>query len=134
MSQENVEVLRRAWDAWSRGDMNGVFATFAEDVVWDLGRMRDWPEPSYTGHAGVRRFLAEWLEVWDSYEVGVDEFAQAPDGRVVVLFWQRGLGRRSGLALDVKWAHVNTVRDGKVARIAVYESRQEALNAVGLEA
>jgi ketosteroid isomerase-like protein len=132
VSQEDVEIVRRAWDAWSRDDMDAVFATFADDVVLDTSHMRDWPEPSYRGHAGVRRFLTEWLEVWDAYEVGVDEFVEALDGRVVVLFWHRGLGRRSGLGMDVKWAHIDTVRDGKLVRLAVYESRQEALEAVGL--
>jgi ketosteroid isomerase-like protein len=133
VSQGDVEIVRRGWDAWGRDDMDGVFATFADEVVLDTSHMRDWPESSYTGHAGVRRFLTEWLEVWDAYEVGVDRFVEASDGRVVVLFWQRGLGRRSGLAMDVKWAHIDTVRDGKLVRLAVYESRQEALEAVGLE-
>src|SRR2546421_7550611 len=115
MSQENVEVVRAAWDAWGRGDMDGLFAFLAQDVVFDTAHIRDWPEPEYIGHAGLRRFLTEWLEVWDAFEVGVD--VAAPDGRVVALFWQRGRGRHSGLAMDVKWAQIATIHDGKLFRM-----------------
>ena len=133
MSQENVEVVRRAWDMWSRGDMDGLFANLDEDVVFDTTHMHDWPESAYVGHAGFRRFLTEWLDVWDAFEVGVDEFITASDGRVVVFFWQRGMGRRSGLAMDVKWAQIVTVRNGKAAALGMYDNRQAALKAVGLE-
>jgi ketosteroid isomerase-like protein len=94
--------------------------------------LRDWPEPEYVGHVGFRRFLTEWLEVWDAFEVGVDQLVAAPDGRVVSLFWQRGQGRKSGLGMDVKWALISMIRDDKVLRIELYESGQQALEAVGL--
>jgi ketosteroid isomerase-like protein len=133
VSQENVEVVRRVWDAWSRGDIDAVFALLADDVVFDTAHMREWPEPEYVGHAGVRRFLAEWLEVWEDFEVGVDEIIVAPDGRVVVLYWQRGKGRQSGLAMHVKWAQIETIRDSKMLRVDNYDSRGEALKVVGLQ-
>ena len=50
----------------------------------------------------------------------------------MTLFWQRGLGRRSGLAMDVKWAQINTIRDGKAVRLDMYDNREEALNDAGL--
>jgi ketosteroid isomerase-like protein len=86
----------------------------------------------YVGHAGVRRFFGEWLEVWDDYEVGVDEILEAPDGRVVTLAWQRGRGRHSGLTMDMKWAMISTIRDGKTVRMDNYDDRRQALEAVGL--
>jgi ketosteroid isomerase-like protein len=132
MSHENVEILRRAWGMWSRGDVDELLAHLDEDVVFDTTHVRDWPESAYVGHAGFRRFLTEWLEVWDAFEVGVEEFIPTPDGRVVVFFWQRGIGRRSGLAMDVKWAQIATVRNGKPATLEQYDNRQAALKAVGL--
>jgi ketosteroid isomerase-like protein len=132
MSREDVELVRLAWDAWSRGDLDGVFAVFAEDVVFDTTHIQDWPETEAVGHAGFRRFLTEWLEVWDAFEVGVDEIIAAPDGRVVALFWQRGRGRQSGLGMDVKWAQIATISEGKAVRLEMYDSRDEALKAAGL--
>jgi ketosteroid isomerase-like protein len=132
VSQENVEIVRQGWDAWASGDLDALFALLAEDVVFDMSHLGDWPEPTYTGYVGVQRFLTEWLEVWSEFEPGVDEFVAAPDGRVVVLFWQRGLGRRSGLPMEVEWAQIVTVRDDKAARVSFYDHRQEALKAAGL--
>ena len=132
MSQENVALVRKSWDAWFRGDLEGVVASYAEDVVWDLTHFRDWPDREYLGPAGARRFLAEWLDVWDAYEVGVEQFLVAPDGRVLILAWQRGRGRHSGIAMDMEWAMVTTVRDGKIIRIDNYDDRREAREALGL--
>ena len=132
MTETNVEVARRAWDAWGRGDLDGILAVCTEDVVFGTTHMRDWPEPEYRGHVGVRRFLAEWLEVWDGFEVVVDELISAPDGRVVSLFWQRGKGRQSGLSMEVDGALVTTMRGDRIGRVAVYGDRAEALKAVGL--
>ena len=127
-----MEIARRAWDAWSGGDIDGVLALLAEGVVFDTSHLRDWPEPEYVGHAGFRRFLTEWLEVWDAFEVAVDELVAAPDGRVVSLFRQRGRGRQSGLEMDVEWALISMIRDDKVLRIDAYDSRHQALEDAGL--
>jgi ketosteroid isomerase-like protein len=68
MSQENVEIVRESWDAWLRGDLDGVLATYAPDVIWDLTHDREWPDAVYLGPAGARRIVA-------------------PDGRRVALVW-----------------------------------------------
>jgi ketosteroid isomerase-like protein len=132
MSRENVEIIRHGWDAWLRGDLPGLFRLYDPEIVWDLSHYRDWPESTYHGKEGVERFLSEWLDVWDHYEVGVEEVFPAPDGRVVTLFWQRGKGRKSGLAMEMKMAQNATVRDGKITRLDNYDDRAEALEAVGL--
>ena len=134
MSEQNVEVVRQGWEAWFRGDFQGLFRHFDPEIVWDLSHFHDWPESSYHQIEGVERFLTEWLEVWDQYEVRIDEVLGAPDGRVVTLLWQRGQGRDSGLPLDMEMAQVASFRDGKITRLAQYEDRNEALEAVGLGA
>jgi ketosteroid isomerase-like protein len=132
MSQENVELVRRAWEAWRSADLDGLFTFYADDVVWDMTHFREWPDVLYEGHEGARRFLSEWLEVWDAYDAGVEELVAAPDGRVVALAWQRGKGRHSGLVMEMEWAQICTVRRGKVVRIENYDDRSRALEAVGL--
>jgi ketosteroid isomerase-like protein len=60
MSQENVDTVREAWDAWLRGDMDALFASyFDRDVVYDLTHFREWPDHTYRGLEGVRRLLSE---------------------------------------------------------------------------
>ena len=81
------------------GDIDAMFELWDRDIVWDTTHFRDWPESSLQGHEGVLNFLSEWLEVWDDYEMGVDETLATPDGRVISLAWQRGKGRQSGRGL-----------------------------------
>jgi len=38
MSQENLELVRRTWEAWERGDMEAIFAFYDPDIVWDFSR------------------------------------------------------------------------------------------------
>jgi ketosteroid isomerase-like protein len=131
--QGNVEIVRQAWAAWLGGDVDGMFASFHPEIVWDMTHFREWPDAIYRGSESVRRFMNEWLEVWDDYEVGLDELRAAPDGRVVCLAWQRGTGRHSGLPMEMEWAQITAVRDGKISRIENYDERSKALEAAGLK-
>ena len=132
MSQQNVEIVRRGWDAWLRSDLPRLFALFDSDIVWDTSHFRDWPESAYHGVAGVERFLEEWLGVWDDYEMEVDDVLPAPDDRVVSLIHHRGKGRKSGLPMDMEMAQIATVRDGKITRLDNFDDRGQALEAAGL--
>src|SRR5215217_7270556 len=109
MSQENVEIVRQGWEAWLRGDLPGLFRTFHPDIVWDTSHFRDWPESAYHGTEGVERFLREWLDVWDDYEVTIEDVIAAPDGRVVSLMRHRGKGRDSGVPMDLPMAQTATL-------------------------
>lgn len=125
--------MREAWDLWLRGDLDALFGSyFDRDAVYDLTHFREWPDPMYRGIDEVRRGLTEWLDILEDWEAGVDEILPAPDGRVVVLSWQRGKGRQSGLPIDMEWAQIITPRDGKIARVEAYDVRSEALAAAGL--
>jgi ketosteroid isomerase-like protein len=132
MSQENVEIIRRGWNSWLRGDMDALVSEWDPDVVWDTSHFRDWPESNYRGVGGIRRFLTEWLEVWGDYEIDVEEVLAAPDGRVVSLFTHHGKGRQSGVPMDLEMAQIATLRNGKVVRLENYDDRREALEAAGL--
>src|SRR4051812_28308977 len=132
MSEENVQIMRRAWDAWLGGGMDTLFEIWDPGVVWDLTHFRDWPDNRHEGREDVKRFLNEWLDVWAHYEVGVDERLEAPDGRVVTLAWQRGRGNRSGLEMRMEWAEIATLRDGKMTLLEQYDDRSKALEVAGL--
>jgi ketosteroid isomerase-like protein len=64
VSEENVQIIRRAWEAYLRGDMDALVSLWDPEVVWDLQHFRNWPESGYHGVDGVRQFLTEWLELW----------------------------------------------------------------------
>jgi len=63
MSKENVEIMRRGWDAWLHRDLDAMAALWDPDVVWKTEHFHNWPESGYRGHEGIRQFLSEWLDV-----------------------------------------------------------------------
>ena len=132
MSEDNLEIVRRSWDAWIHGDLAGMYAFWATDAVWDLSNFADAPEEVFQGVEAIDRFFQDWLGIWDDYEVGVDDFLVAPDGRIVVLYWHRGRGHRSGLEMELHNAQISTVSDGKITRMEIWDDPSEALAAVGL--
>ena len=132
MVERNVEVMRAGWDAWLRRDIDAVVDYLDSDLVFDMTHFRDWPDRSYRGIEGFRRFSAAWLDLWEEFEAGLDEIRATPDGRVVALIWARGKGRQSGLAMGFEWAQLATFRDGKITRLDGYDDRSTALEAAGL--
>ena len=135
MSQENVEVVRRVYDAAARRDTEAVFSLYDPDVEWDGSRSR-WaevmPRPQVRGHEELRGVFREYFEMWETLEDDLQELIDAGD-YVISVVTSRGRGRISGV--EVEWAGnagVWTIRDGKVVRVVWFSSRKEALEAVGL--
>ena len=132
MSQENVEIVKRAWEAWSRGDVDAVLATCDPAVEWDMTSFEGWPEDDvYYGHEGFLRFLEEWRASWERFEARAEQYVDGLDNRVVVLCWQRGFGAGSQVPVKMDLATTFTLERGRICRIEAYSDRQEALEAVG---
>jgi ketosteroid isomerase-like protein len=133
VSRENVEVVKRCWEAWIGGDLNALFENFDLAVEWDTTNYEGWPEDDvYHGHEGVRRFFEEWLASWERYEAGVEEYLDVDGDRVLVLCWQRGFGPGSHVPVQMDFAQLCTVKRRLVCRLEAYSDRREALEAVGL--
>src|SRR5215216_5710026 len=107
MSQENVEVVKRGWAAWIKGDLDAVLEVFDPAVEWHTTNLEGWPEDAvYYGRNGVRRFFEEWLASWERYEAGVEQYLDAGGDRVLVLCWQTGYGVGSAVPVRMDWAQV----------------------------
>ena len=130
MSEENVERLRHAFEQFvATGELSG---DFAPDFVWDMCTFRDWPEQQiYPGIEGAREFLKEWRDAWEDWELEVEALLDAGD-RVVALVRQHGRSKAAGTPVDMSFAQVWTLRDGKEARMDMYSDRAEALEAAGV--
>ena len=87
----------------------------------------------YRGHAGFGRWLEDWSAAWSEDSIEPDEFFDA-DERVLVFIRQKTTGHGSGVTLEREDAMVFELRDGKIARLDYYNSREQARKAAGLEA
>jgi ketosteroid isomerase-like protein len=103
------------------------------DAEWDMSTFSGWPEQQlFKGQVEIREFLDRWRAAWDEYEAGVDEFIDAGD-KVCVLCWQRGRSKEAGVQVEMlAYAHVLTVREGKITRAELHSDRQKALEVAGV--
>ena len=131
MSQENVEIVRRAWEASVRHDNEAAFALYDPEVEWDLTATPGFDARVYRGVEGVQQWFRDLVGTFDDVTADVEEWIDAGDRVIALLHWT-GRGKRSGAPVDMRQAHVWTVRNGKLARLRVFASRAEALEAVGL--
>ena len=132
MSRENVEVVRRVFEAFRAGNVERVLEMVDPAVEWDLSRAATWPErPVYRGYDDVSRFFAEWTGEWEDYEFDVEELLDAGQ-RVVAVVRDGGRSKKAGIKLERRHGEVWTLRDGKVVRVDLFDTKADALQAVGL--
>ena len=129
MSQENVEIVRAAFQAWNAEDMDALRELYDPKVSWRPPP--DWPEPGpYVGRDAVMRQLEQLRQTWDAdTQDPIDDFIDAVD-RVVVRFVWRGAGR--GPESNVELTGVYTMRKGKLFAIEHFWDHAEALETLGL--
>ena len=131
MSAQNVEIVRRAY-AHTQATGRVHARVIAPDFIWDMSKF-PWPEQQlYEGADGAQAFLDDWTDVWDDWEFEVEAFADAGD-KVVAIVRQRGRAKATGMTVDMSFAKVWTVRDGKLTRMEMYADPAQALKAVDLE-
>jgi hypothetical protein len=136
MSEENVEIVRRVYDAAARRDTATVLALYDPEIEWDFltgpGEGLFGQGGFYRGHEGLRRWFREWSDALDHIAYEAEELIAAGDDRVISEAYMRGRGRASGIEVGATLYAVWTIREGKVVRVVWFPSREDALEAAGL--
>ena len=125
MSEANVELVRRIYDAWEREESARDF--IAEDV--------EYVNPDYAVEGGTRRGRKSFgvvRETYDDFQLTIDRYIDAGGDDVVVLAHYAASGTGSGVQLEGEHGYVWTVRDGQGVRFQWFQSHREALEAAGL--
>ena len=130
MSREEVETVRRAFEALRRDGVEGLL-----EFIHPEFEARTPPELSlepetYRGHEGIRRYFETFYEVMEEVRYEPQEFIDAGE-RVLVPTRLIARGRGTGIEAGQNVTLVFTVRDGKAVRVDVYATKAEALAAVG---
>jgi ketosteroid isomerase-like protein len=131
MADEDVEVVRRALEAFNEGDTASVIELMDPDIEFvPVRAVLD--GSSYRGHEGFKRFVADMGEDWEDFHPTSELFRDLGDGRVLVLGRFHARGRASGIEIETPGAWVNEVRDGKIVHMRFYADEAAALDALGL--
>jgi uncharacterized protein len=130
MSRENVEIVRKVFDAMYARDRETALSYAAPDMVVDATR-RVFNPTTYFGLEGLQQFVADMDDVWEDFRAEPREFLDAGD-RVVVTGRMAGKGKSSGVVVEDEFAGIWTVHDGRVVHWEIQPDRAAALEAVGL--
>jgi ketosteroid isomerase-like protein len=126
MSQENVEIVRRIFEAYASGGSDAARVLLHPEVVWNAA-----DEAPSRGPDEVMAYMERWEGEWEDLRTVVEEFVDAGH-RVLVTVHFSGRGKQSGIEVDTRLYEVYAVRDAKIIRMDEFTERSRALEAAGL--
>jgi len=129
VSQENVETVEAVYANWSQGEFR-TLSHFDPQAVLVLHS----PLPDagdYPGVEAIKKYTRDFLEPWSELTISADEITEAGD-RVLVSVIQRGVGGGSGIATELRYFHVWSLRDGRVVRLESIQDEAQAHEAAGV--
>jgi ketosteroid isomerase-like protein len=132
MSEENVEIVRRATDAYNRRDLARFIEYFAPDAVLDWSNSRGFEAGVYRGRDEIRAFVQRFLEAWDEVRIElIDDPVELEDGVLIAenVTYMRG---RDGIDVQAQSTWLITIRNGEQVSLSLYQTKQDALEAAGL--
>ncbi|HKH23464.1 MAG TPA: nuclear transport factor 2 family protein [Solirubrobacterales bacterium] len=133
MSQENIEVIRRAYRAWHQSGLDAFLRYWAEDARWRSIEGAPDDRGPIQGRAGVRAFIEDWQETFAEFRVDPVELTDAGKETVVATLQYAGRTKHSDVELPgTPFAAVFVVRNGQIVDGGEHETRAQALRAAGI--
>jgi ketosteroid isomerase-like protein len=132
VSEADVAIVRRCYDAWNRRDLSALRELAQPDMEIDLSARMLNPDV-YRGFARFERLVEAISEIWEQFAFEPEEILDAGE-HVVGIVRARGTGKASGVSAEDRIGQLWTIRDGKVAHFRLYADPDDALRAVGLPA
>ena len=129
-TQENVQLVKEGYAAFSRSDIPGLLALMAEDVEWIIPGAGLPLAGTYRGHDGVANFFQKLVAESDILDFQPREFVAEGD-RVLVVGWERAKVKATNRTIELDWIMAFTVRNGKVAIFREYSDTKAIADAYG---
>jgi ketosteroid isomerase-like protein len=132
LSRENVEIVKRAFDAIAREGWQSAIPLLDPEFEFTTPPDLAMEPDTYRGEAGLRRYFESFEDVMDDIRIVPEgELLDAGD-KVFLEFRLTARGKETGIEAGQQAFQVWTLRAGKALRLEVFASRQEALQAAGL--
>jgi uncharacterized protein len=112
--QQNLDIVRQGYDAFGRGDIQGLLNLMDPQVTWTTPGPADMPTAgTRRGHQAVGEFFAALASTVEITRFEAQDFLAQGD-KVVVLGEDTGTITGTDTSIDFRWAHVFTLRGGKI--------------------
>ena len=128
-TRTNLHLVQQLYEAFARGDMPGVLATLNPAIEWISAEGAPYPGTFVGPNAIVTNIFARLAGEWDGFRVEPAEFLDAGD-YVVALGRHQGTYKSTGRAMSAAFAHVWTVRDGRIVRFRQYADTRKMAEAL----
>jgi ketosteroid isomerase-like protein len=129
---DNLALVKSAFDAWNKGDIDAFAGHAAEDVAWlEVSGRPEGAPTERLGRDRMRKSLESLFDAWESYHIEVERIEEVGE-RVVAVVREVARGRASGMQIDSRWGYMVSVEDGLIARIEAYRDPTQALQMAGL--
>jgi ketosteroid isomerase-like protein len=123
--RSNMELAKAGYEAFQRSDVQTVLDLTDPEVEIYLPPTLP-NSGTFHGHEGYMTWLGRWLEAWDDFHIEVRGMEAVGERHVVTAIHQSGIGRGSGIPVEMDVAYMLDIRDGKVIALQMYLSRDEA--------
>ena len=130
MSQENVEIVRRSFAAFSAGGLEGAAEFAHPDIVFEEPPSQPGSKTAH-GFDDARTTLSAFDDAWAEHSSDLLEIRDLGGDRVLT-FTTEHLRGRDGIAFSQPCATIFTLDEGKITRLRPFWNRAEALKAAGL--
>jgi ketosteroid isomerase-like protein len=130
MSQENLALVQRFEDAWTRRDLDAALQCIDDDFEIDWSNSIGPFVGSYKGFEGLTQFWSELREVFDDFSPRAEDHIPCGNDRLITLDLVRATGKGSGIEMTAHGAMLWTVREGKIRSAKMFQNRDDALAAV----
>jgi ketosteroid isomerase-like protein len=119
MSSNHLEILKKGYGDFAKGDIPSVLAVFDSNIEWTEAEGFPYAG-TYNGPEEVSQQVFTKLGTeWDGWTVAPKEFIDAGD-KIVVLGKYSGTYKATGKSMEADFAHVWTLQDGKAVRFVQY--------------
>ena len=122
MSQENVEIVRRFYDAWARGVGPGLSVELMDPEIEYVNPAGAVEPGTRRGRAAFSRAVEKLFEGWETWQAKPEQFKPVGEQVAVVLSY-RARGRGSGLEVEGRESALWTLRRRRVSRYSLGVSR-----------
>ena len=129
---DNVALVRRFEESWAKRNLDAALDCVHDELEFDWSDSMGPFVGTYRGRDGLTRFWTEMQEAWERFSPEMVEVFECGPDRLITLDVVRARGKGSGIDMEARGAMLWTVQNGKIVRVKMFQTKEDALQAVGL--
>lgn len=133
MTHPHAEIVRKLFDAvWRDRDLDAADVLIDPEADFDWSASRAPYRGRFQGEAAVRNAFEVMSDAWDEFDPRFEEVIEIDPDTILIVTRVHARGKGSGIPVEARGASLWSIRDGKVVSAKLFQSKAEALAALGV--